>query len=154
MTFPIIWSHEESYRDQRARILNNDSTVRADQFIGMPGFCPNVWLSPTTAEIVHRSAHPCPQGMRFFNRCRTLRIILNRALGPKNLGAYAGVLTASDLIIEFSSVDLIIDCGEPACCHFIFVLTGSKLLVAEKSEFDLGEHYWADRALLRSNLVT
>lgn len=153
MPFSIIWTHAESYRDQRARILNDDSTFRADDFIGLPGFCSNVWLSPVTAEIVHRSAHPCPKGMRYFNRCRTVRLILNRAWGPNYFGAYAGVFVRSDLLVEFTTVDLVIDCGEPARCHFVHILTGSKLLVAEKSEFDLGEYYWADRALLRSTLI-
>lgn len=149
---PIVWTHEQSYRDQLTSILARPTTFPADELVGASGFCPNVWITQSAADVVHRSGYPCPDGLLPRNRLRTLRLLLNHLWSKDHLEAFAGAYTNADILVEQMAIELILDSGEPATCIFIFILTDEKLLIAQLGDFHFGEFYWADRVLIRSVL--
>jgi len=150
---PITWTNEDSYREQLARILDLSTTFPADELTGAPGYCPHVWITQGAADIVQRSSSPCPERFLYRNRLRTLHLLLYQLWSKDNLEAFVGAYNPSDIFVEQISIELILDCGEPATCIFVFVLTGKKLLIGQLGDFHLGEFYWADRAIIRSLIM-
>ena len=117
---PIVWTHEQSYRDQLTSIMSLPTTFPADELVGAPGFCPNVWITQGAADVVHRSGYPCPDGLLSRNRLRTLRLLINHLWGREHLESFAGAYTKADIFIEQISIVLVLDEGEPATCIFKF----------------------------------
>jgi len=153
MRLPVSWTHHECYRDQHRRLLSEPATISADEFIGMPGYAPQIWMTGAVAAIVHRAADPCLENQRLNLRRQALGFIIRTIWDDENLGSYAGRFSENDLLLEPLSLTLIVDCGEPCDCNLVAILTDKKLLIAEKVEFELGEDFFTDRVILKALLA-
>jgi hypothetical protein len=141
------WTHAASYRAQLAELREHIATISADEFVGLPGFAPAVWLSIGVRTMLSRAAEPAPSGRGWALRLGALRYVLKKVWHGRHLGAFGGRLTPSDIVVESFWVELVIDDGELAGLQLVAVLTESELLLADIHEFELGADYWVDRAI-------
>jgi hypothetical protein len=150
---PSPWNDHDHYLNQWRELIGAKDTVRADYVLELPGFLPGFWLTAGAAHLVHRAAFPCPAriGLKRLRQCVTF--LFNRVWVDERLGAYAGHFQHSDLIVEAMSQTLVLDCGDPVRCHFVFALSENKLLAATRTEFPLEDDYWIERILFRSRLL-
>jgi hypothetical protein len=144
---PPDWTHEASYRAQLAKLRALPSSISADEFLKLPGFAPNVWLTLGVRTILSRTAEPSPPGRSWSLRLGALRYVLKKVWHSRHLGAFGGKLTPTDIVVESFWIELVIDDGELAGLQLVAVLGDSALLLADAHEFDLGTDYWADRAI-------
>ncbi len=146
------WTLAESYREQRAKLRDHLSTIPADHFVGIPGFAPGLWLSLGVHRVLTRAAEPCPPGRKWSLRLGVMRYVQRQVWRDRFLGFYAGRLRGGEWVIERVDVRLVIDDGDLFLLELVAVLAEGELLLAEAHEFDVGNDYWPDRAILRALL--
>jgi hypothetical protein len=150
---PPEWTHAASYRAQLAKLREHIATISADEFVGLPGFAPKLWLSIGVRTMLSRTAEPSLPGRRWALRLGALRFVLKKVWHARHLGAFGGKLAPTDIVVESFWVELVIDDGELAGLQLVAVLTESELLLADANEFELGPDYWADRAIAWALLI-
>lgn len=148
------WTHAASYRAQLATLREHIATISADEFVGIPGFAPAVWLSIGVRTMLARSAEPALPGQGWALRLGALRYVLKKVWHGRHLGAFGGRLAPSDIVVDSLWVELVIDDGDLAGLQLVAVLTESELLLADVNEFVLGPDFWADRAIAWALLTT
>jgi hypothetical protein len=144
------WPLAKSYLAQKAKLRSHLSTISADQFVGMAGHAPHVWLTPGVHTILARAAEPCPPGRIWSLRLGVMRYLQKQIWRDRFLGGYAGKLRGGELLIERVDVRLIIDDGDPFMLWLVVVLSDGEILLATVDEFEVGADYWAERAIIRS----
>lgn len=145
------WTHEDHYHRLRNHLLGRSDTRCAAEVVGLPGYHRHVYLSGEVCELVRRSSEPSPHRLRPRYRLTTVELLLRRAWSWHNLGFYAGLYRADQLLVDAFRCELVLDAGNLAVCAVAVSLHRENLLLATISEHPLKEYFWIDRVLLRAS---